>query len=84
MEEKGISSSAPFFVFEFLSLCFCRCDTSRTCLVNNLLLMRLQNALENEFFPLQKAINPRGAAGIFLTQGLQCGQVFWWLELHSE
>jgi len=22
--------------------------------------------------------------GLLLTQGLQCGQVFWWLELHYE
>jgi len=51
-------------------------------MANNLLLVRLQNALENGFLPLWKAIN-RSGAGLFLTPGRQCGQVFWWLELHS-
>jgi len=50
-------------------------------MVNNLLLVRLQNALENAFLQLQKAINPSGT-GLFFTQGRQCAQVFWWLELH--
>jgi len=53
------------------------------CLVNNLLSVRLQNALENAFLPIQKAIN-LGGTGLFLTQGLQCGQAFWWLDLHSK
>jgi len=34
-------------------------------LVNNLLLVRLQNALENAFLPFQKAINPKGYWVIF-------------------
>jgi len=50
-------------------------------MVNNLILVRLQNALANAFLPLWKAINPSGT-GLFLTQGRQCGQVFWRLELH--
>jgi len=33
---------------------------------------------------VRPAINPSGT-GLFLsTQGLQCSQAFWWLELHSE
>jgi len=44
-------------------------------MVNNLLVVRLQNALENAFLPVKKAINPSGTV-LFLTQRRQCGQVF--------
>jgi len=44
--------SLGFLRLEFLSLYFYLCDTSRMCLVNKLLLVRLQNAVENAFFPL--------------------------------
>jgi len=53
-------------------------------MVNNLLLVRLQNVLENDFFSTFRRQYSHSATGLLLTQEVQCGQAYWWLELHSE